>query len=112
MKTVFKFAAVSAAVLVFFVFSARQSLRPAVMAGHDAQGHVTEEVEAVTYRTRLRHAGCPSNGFLNAYGRPERITAYGIDKNVWPHKCDGCGYTNTIYDAQWPQFRREWRAVR
>lgn len=73
---------------------------------------VTEEVEAVTYRTRLRHAGCPSNGFLNAYGRPERITAYGIDKNVWPHKCDGCGYTNTIYDASWPQFRREWRAVK
>lgn len=73
---------------------------------------VTEEVEAVMYRTRLRHECCPSNGFLNAYGQPERITAYGINKYVWPHKCDGCGYTNTIYDARWPQFRREWRAVK
>lgn len=81
-------------------------------SARDTGNTVTEEVEAVMYRTRLRHAGCPSNGFLNAYGRPERITAYGIDKCVWPHKCDGCGYTNTIYDAQWPQFRREWRAVR
>ncbi len=73
---------------------------------------VTEEVEAVMYRTRLLHECCPSNGFLNAYGQPERITAYGINKYVWPHKCDGCGYTNTIYDAQWPKFRREWRAVK
>ena len=75
-------------------------------------GKISEEVEAVTYRTRLRHAGCVSNGFWNAYGRPARITAYGIDKYVWPHRCDGCGATNTVYDASWPQFRREWRAVK
>ena len=81
-------------------------------AKRDDGNTVTEEVEAVTYRTRLRHADCPSNGFLNAYGTPERITAYGINKYVWPHKCDGCGFTNTIYDAQWPKFRREWRVVK
>lgn len=81
-------------------------------AKRDDGNTVTEEVEAVMYRTRLRHEGCLSNGFLNAYGNPERITAYGINKYVWPHKCDGCGYTNTIYDAQWPKFRREWRAVK
>lgn len=73
---------------------------------------VTEEVEIVTHRTRLRHEGCVSNGFMNAYGNPEKITAYGINKYVWPHKCDGCGFTNTIYDAHWPQFRREWRVVK
>ncbi len=81
-------------------------------SARDTGNTVTEEVEAVMYRTRLRHADCPSNGFLNAYGQPERITAYGIDKCVWPHKCDGCGFTNTVYDAQWPKFRREWRVVR
>ena len=81
-------------------------------SARDTGNTVTEEVEAVWFRTRLRHAGCPSNGFLNAYGQPTRITAYGIDKCVWPHRCDGCGFTNTIYDAQWPKFRREWRAVK
>ena len=84
---------------------------PLVIALPD-DGKITEEVELVTYRTRLYHAGCPSNGFMNAYGQPERITAYGIDKFIWPHRCDGCGFTNTIYDAQWPKFRREWRAVK
>jgi len=83
-----------------------------VIAVDGPPGTIEEEVEAVMYRTRLRHEGCPSNGFLNAYGKPERITAYGIDKCVWPHKCDGCGFINTVYDAQWPKFRREWRAVK
>ena len=77
-----------------------------------ADGKITEEVDAVTYRTRLRHDGCVSNGCWNAYGQPSRITAYGIDKYVYPHRCDGCGSTNTIYDASWPQFRREWRSVK
>ena len=78
----------------------------------DTGNTVTEEVETVTYRTSLRHEGCPSNGFMVAYGTPEKITAYGIDKFIWPHRCDGCGFTNTIYDARWPKFRREWRAVK
>ncbi len=73
---------------------------------------LTEEVEMVTYRTSLRHEGCPSNGFMVAYGTPEKITAYGINRYIWPHRCDGCGYTNTIYDARWPKFRREWRVVK
>lgn len=93
----------------------RIALLALLLAGcsaRDTSNTVTEEVEVVMYRTRLRHECCPSNGFLNAYGKPERITAYGINKYVWPHKCDGCGYTNTIYDAQWPKFRREWRAVK
>ena len=84
-----------------------------LLAGCSERDTITEKVELVTYRTRLRHAGCPSkNGFMNVCGQPERITAYGIDKCVWPHKCDRCGYTNRIYDAQWPKFRREWRAVK
>ncbi len=73
---------------------------------------VTEEVEMVTYRTSLRHEGCPSNGFMVAYGTPEKITAYGINRCIWPHRCDGCGFTNRIYDAHWPKFRQEWRAVK
>jgi len=73
---------------------------------------VTEEVEAVMYRTRLFHPGCVSNGCWCLNGQPRKITAYGIDKCVWPHRCDGCGQTNEIYDAQWPKFRREWRAVK
>lgn len=85
---------------------------PSFASQKPVDGKATEQVECVTFRTRLRHQGCVSNGFLNAYGQPERITAYGIDKSVWPHRCDGCGFTNTIYDANWPQFRREWRAVK
>ena len=77
-----------------------------------AESTVTEEVEAVMYRTRLHHPGCVSNGFWNSYGHSRKITAYGINKCVWPHRCDGCGATNEIYDARWPQFRREWRAVK
>lgn len=81
-------------------------------AANPADSKVSERVEMVTYRTRLPHAGCVSNGCWNAYGTPARITAYGIDKHVWPHKCDGCGATNTVYDASWPKFRREWRVVK
>ena len=73
---------------------------------------ITEEVEQVVYRTSLRHEGCPDNGFMVSYGQPDRITAYGINKCIWKHRCDGCGYTNTIYDARWPQFRQEWRMVK
>jgi hypothetical protein len=78
----------------------------------DTGNTVTEEVEAVMYRTRLFHPGCASNGCWCVSGQPRKITAYGIDKYVWPHRCDGCGSTNEIYDAQWPKFRREWRAVK
>ena len=73
---------------------------------------ITEKVELVTYRTRLFHSGCVSNGCWCLNGQPRKITAYGIDKCVWPHRCDGCGQTNEIYDAQWPKFRREWRIVK
>lgn len=73
---------------------------------------VRECVERVTYRTELRHPGCVSNGFWRAYGVPQVIEAYGIDKSMWPHKCSGCGETNVIYDARWPKFESEWRAVK
>ena len=72
----------------------------------------SERVELVTWRTQLPHEGCASNGCWCLNGQPRKITAYGIDKCVWPHRCDGCGATNEIYDAQWPRFRREWRAVK
>jgi len=71
-----------------------------------------ERVELVTWRTQLPHDGCPSNGCWQVSGQPRQIEAYGIDKAVWPHKCQGCGATNEIYDATWPKFEREWRAVR
>lgn len=71
----------------------------------------TERVECVTYRTQLRHAGCVSNGVWNCSGRPVKIEAYGIDKHMWPHRCSGCGATNMIYDARWPQIKNEWRVV-
>lgn len=85
---------------------------PLVIAVDGERGTIEEEVEAVMYRTRLYHPGCVSNGFWCVSGQPRKITAYGIDKCVWPHRCDGCGATNEIYDAQWPKFRREWRAVK
>ena len=95
--------------IVVFIF---EVLSGSKRTAKDDADTVTEEVEMVTYRTRLRHEGCPSNGFMVAYGTPEKITAYGIDKCIWKHRCDGCGYTNTIYDARWPKFRQEWRAVK
>jgi len=70
-----------------------------------------ERVELVTWRTELPHQGCPSNGAWVASGQPRKIEAYGIDKGVWPHRCSGCGATNEVYDATWPKFEREWRAV-
>ena len=73
---------------------------------------VRECVERVTYRTELHHQGCNSNGFWRAYGAPQVIEAYGIDKALWPHRCSGCSETNTIYDARWPKFETEWRAVK
>ena len=79
-------------------------------AKRDTVNTVTEQVETVLFRTELRHAGC--KGFWRASGYPERITAYGIDKSVWPHVCSACGQTNRLYDARWPQFRREWRTVK
>jgi len=73
---------------------------------------LTERVEQVVWRTELRHAGCPQGGFWRASGPPRKIEAYGIDKWVHLHVCSGCGATNEIYDARWPQFRQEWRAVK
>ena len=73
---------------------------------------LTERVEQVVWRTELRHAGCPHGGFWRASGPPRKIEAYGIDKWIHLHVCSGCGATNEIYDARWPKFRQEWRAVR
>lgn len=82
---------------------------PLVIALPD-DGKITEEVEQVFFRTEKQHSGCPSNGFLRVCGQPRQIEAYGISKAVWPHKCSGCGMTNEIYDARWPQIKVEWRA--
>jgi len=71
-----------------------------------------ERVELITWRTELPHVSCPSNGAWQVSGQPRQITAYGIDKAVWPHRCAGCGATNEIYDATWPKFEREWRSVK
>lgn len=73
---------------------------------------VTEEVRQVFFRTEKLHDGCLKGGFLRVCGQPERIEAYGINKAVWPHRCSGCGQTNMIYDARWPQIKAEWRAVK
>ena len=73
---------------------------------------LTERVEQVVWRTELRHAGCSQGGFWRASGPPRKIEAYGIDKWIHLHVCSGCGATNEIYDARWPQFRQEWRAVK
>lgn len=98
-------------VLVALVSVATIAAMALVGAGKTSSGQ-RERVELVTYRTQLPHDGCPSNGCWQVCGQPRQIEAYGIDKAVWPHKCQGCSATNEIYDATWPKFEREWRAVR
>lgn len=75
---------------------------------------VTEQVERKIWRTEMRHEGCPNNGFWRwiAQGKAERIDAYGIDKFMWPHKCSGCGETNSFYDVRYPKFSNEWVRVK
>jgi hypothetical protein len=73
---------------------------------------VRERVELVTYRTRKAHDGCASNGYWQATGKLRKVEAYGIDKPVWAHKCDGCGEEREFWDEQWPKFEREWQVVR
>lgn len=83
--------------------------KPAPRAS-DSKGR--ERVELVTWRTRNPHAGCPSNGCWVVSGAPRMIEAYGINKAMWPHRCDGCAATNEIYDARWPRIEQEWRPVK
>ena len=81
--------------------------------GKDDNGvFITEQVERKTWRIEMRHEGCPNNGFWRAYGNPERIDAYGIDKFMWTHKCSGCCKTNSFYDMRYPQFSNEWVRVK
>lgn len=55
-----------------------------------------ERVELITWRTQNPHLGCASNGFWQVSGQPRQITAYGIDKAVWPHRCAGYGVTHAM----------------
>jgi hypothetical protein len=76
---------------------------------------LTERVEMVHFRTRLRHSACPSNGFWEVSGRPAAIEGDLFDgrtRHLWPHRCDRCGATNTLFDARYPLVKGEWRAVK
>lgn len=78
----------------------------------NATATLTERVRPVHYRTSFQHDGCASNGFLECCGAPRQITAYGISKAMWPHRCTGCGATNNLYDARWPKIEMRWEAVK
>ena len=43
-------------------------------------------------------------------GQWERARREALERDNY--QCQGCGATNEIYDATWPKFEREWRAVR
>jgi len=78
-----------------------------------ASDTLTERVEPVHIRTRLRHPGC--EGFMESYGQPLPIMgdpADGLTRYLWPHKCDRCGATNTLFNVRYPQVKTEWRAVK
>lgn len=76
---------------------------------------LSERVELVHTRTRLRHKECSGAGFWECCGRATKIEAggvFGSDVHLWPHKCSGCGQTNTLFNVRYPQIKSEWRVVR
>ena len=97
------------AVVTGFVFGPRHIQRPS-----DDTDTITEQVEQITHRIQLRHVGCAEDGYWERCGAAERIEGDGVFKDVYlyPHKCSGCGATQTLYNVSYPQFRREWRVVK
>ena len=106
-------AVVAVCVVAFVIACAAGVFWDYMLCGKDDGGvFVTEQVERKTWRIEKRHDGCPVGGFWRAYGTPQKIEAYGIDKFTWPHKCSGCGETNSFYDVRYPKFSNEWVRVR
>lgn len=107
-KAIIGFAIVMAVMTGVTVWSAAMKAR---VSGET----LTERVELVHTRTRLRHKECSGAGFWECCGRATKIEAggvFGSDVHLWPHKCSGCGQTNTLFNVRYPQIKSEWRAVR
>lgn len=98
------------AVITGFVFWPRYIQRPS----KDAADTITEQVEQIMYRVQLKHVGCVANGNWERCGEAQRVEGGDVFKNVclYPHKCSGCGATQTMFNVSYPQFRREWRVVK
>lgn len=67
-----------------------------------------ERGEFVTLRRVYPHKMC--GGQLVFNGQAERAPY--SDKDFFcTHVCDNCGQTNQILNAQWPQYKQEWRGL-
>ena len=63
---------------------------------------ITEQVEQITYRVKLRHVGCEKDGYWERCGAAERIEGDGVFKDVYlyPHKCSGA--TDALFNVSYP----------
>lgn len=75
---------------------------------------VTEQVREVWYRTELRHAGCPKDGYwrIDTEKQARRVEVYDKGGYMYPHKCSGCGTECEIFNVRYPLIKREWEAVK
>lgn len=97
------------AVVTGFVFGPRHIQRPS-----DDTGLVTDRVERVYTRTRMRHAGCTNGGYWTRCGVAQRVEGSDVFKNVllYPHHCTGCGSTQSMFNVSYPQIKAEWEPVK
>lgn len=62
--------------------------------------------EWITYRKQLPHGGCSGSLTFNGQSTP---APFSETERFYTHVCDKCSATNSILNATWPQFKREWR---
>ena len=75
---------------------------------------ITEQVREVWYRTELRHAGCPKDGYwrIDSSKQSTKVEVYAENGYMYPHKCSGCDLESEIFNVRYPQIKREWEVVK
>ena len=69
---------------------------------------VWQKGEFITFRKAFAHDQCPGNLVFIGEVKP---APYSEKDYFYTHVCDVCSATNQILNAQWPQYKREWRSL-